>query len=268
VIREIERDIERFGAGSIIFMDEAFTAEPERTHELCGELIKAGMSKRIHWLCETRVDRVDPELLRHMKEAGCGHVSFGIESGSQEILDKNRKRTTVEQGYDAARWAKEAGLPVDAYYVLGLPYETRETLRQTRRFALRAKSDFANFFIMVPYPGTLAMKLAREGRANLRLLSEDWSKYGIQIGGAVELKDISRSRLELFQLESYLRFYLRPGKWKNLLQMVNIKAMPIYLFHVISGILAGKSKQTGAGPDVVSRQGGHFEERLGATGAR
>jgi radical SAM superfamily enzyme YgiQ (UPF0313 family) len=220
-------------------------------------MVKAGLPKRIYWLCETRVDKVDLALLRHMKEAGCGHVSFGVESGSQEILDKNCKRTTVEQAYMAVKWAKEAGLPVDAYYILGLPYETPKTLRETRRFALRAKSDFANFFIMVPYPGTMAMKLAREGKANLKLLSENWSQYGIQIGGAVELKDISRNQLERFQLITYLMFYLRPGKWKSLVQIVSFKAMPIYLYHVISGIFFKKNVcKTGSSASEASRAGG------------
>jgi len=240
VVAEIENDIGEFNAKSLIMMDETFTAEPERTHRLCDAMIAARIPGRLHWLAQTRCDKADLELFRHMKEAGCIHISFGVESGCQETLDKNGKMITTEQARNAIILGKKAGLQVDSYYILGLPYETRESLLCTRRFALKSKADFANFFVMVPYPGTLAMKLAREGKANMRLLTEDWSLYGIQIGKAAELTNIPRSEIERFQFITYLMFYLRPSKWKNLIRMVSFKAVPIYLYYIIKGIFRKK----------------------------
>ena len=225
-------------------MDEAFTAEPERIHSLCDAMIQARLPGRIHWLCETRVDRVDPELLRHMKEAGCTHVSYGVESGSQEILDKNHKGTTLEQAVNAITWTKKAGLQVDAYFILGLPYDNYETLKQTLSFPIKSDPDFANFFILVPYPGTLAMKLAKQGKANLRLLTEDWSQYGIQMGKALELQDIPRAKLERIQFLCYIMFYLRPRKWRSLLRIVSFKAVPVYIFNLLAGLLGNKAEQS------------------------
>jgi anaerobic magnesium-protoporphyrin IX monomethyl ester cyclase len=237
VIAELQRDVDAFDARSIIFMDEAFTAEPERTHTLCDHIIQAGLHEKIHWLCETRVDKVSAELLHQMKTAGCAHVSFGIESGDQEVLDKNMKGTTLQQARDAIRMTKRTGIQVDAYFIFGLPYDTRASMERTQSFALNADPDFANFFIMVPYPGTLAMKLAKQGKANLKLLTEDWSQYGIQIGGALELNDTPRSELERLQFTSYLKFYLRPRKLKSLLRIVSFKAVPVYLLNLLRGLL-------------------------------
>jgi len=236
VVAEIERDAGEFSARSVIFMDEAFTAEPERTRRLCEAMIRAGLHERVHWLCETRVDRADPGLLALLRRAGCSHVSFGVESGNQEILDRNRKGTTLEQAAQAVRDAKRAGLQVDTYYIFGLPWENRKTMGDTRRFSLRLDPDFANYFILVPYPGTLALKLARQGRANLKLLTEDWSRYGIQIGSAMELRDVTRAELERFQFVSYLVFYLRPRKWKSLFRIVSFRALPVYLLNILSGL--------------------------------
>lgn len=236
VIDEIERDVSEYGAESVIFMDESFTADPERTRELCASMIRRNVHKKAHWLCETRVDRVDRELLVYMKEAGCSHISFGIESGSQKIMDANKKGITLKQAEDAIKTAKEVGLQVDAYFIFGLPYDNIDTMKQTRLFPIKADPDFANYFILVPYPGTLAMKLAEQGKANMKLLSRDWSDYGIQIGSAMELQDVSRSRLENFQFISYLYFYLRPRKWKSLFRIVSFKAVPVYMLNLVKGI--------------------------------
>lgn len=240
VADEIERDFSDFGAKSVIFMDESFTAEPERTRELCAAIIRRGIHRNVHWLCETRADKVDESLLTMMKEAGCSHVSFGIESGSQRVLDANRKGITLEQAEAAIKTAKRVGLQVDAYFIFGLPYDDMESMKKTRMFPIRTDPDFANFFILVPYPGTLAMKLAEEGKANLKLLSRDWSDYGIQIGAAMELQDTPRSKLEMFQFVSYLYFYLRPRKLKSLFRIVSFKAAPVYLLNLFKGMIFKK----------------------------
>ena len=86
---------------------------------------------------------------------------------------------------NAVRWAREAGLVTDGNFILGLPYENRSAIRDTIQFAIRCGVDYASFFLLVPYPGSEAMKLARAGEANLKLLSTNWRDYGKQVGGAV-----------------------------------------------------------------------------------
>jgi anaerobic magnesium-protoporphyrin IX monomethyl ester cyclase len=235
VIDELIYDIEKFGAESVMFVDEAFTSDKERAHRLCDLMVEAGIPGKLRWICQTRINMLDRDILRCMKEAGCTHISCGMESGSQEILDKNRKGINLESAREAIVWAKEAGLEVDTNYILGLPYETNKAMSETRTFSLTTRADYASYFIFVPYPGTTAMKLARDGKANLKLISEDWSKYEIQTGGVVELDGISRKKLERFQILCYLSFYLRPSKWGKLVKMIGLKTIPSTMLRLISG---------------------------------
>lgn len=237
IFGEIEQDVFRYNARSLVFMDETFTAQPQRVEEICERLIREGYPKRVFWLCETRVNHVHRGLFRTMARAGCRHVSFGIESGNQEILDKLNKGITLAQARDAVRWAKEAGIIVDNFFIIGLPYETERTIRDTIRMALSLPSDFANFFIMVPYPGTKAMEMAKTGQGGLKLLSTDWRHYGIQMGKALELEGVPRSKLEIYQFLAYALFYFRPSRIRNMLKIVNPKMVPVYLGNILKGMI-------------------------------
>jgi len=235
VLEEIQRNIREYNAKQIIFFDTAFTSDQDFTKALCREFQEARLPDVVTWVCETRVDTVDPYILKLLKQSGCTHISYGVESGSQKVLDSNNKKTTVKQACEAVRWAKEAGLQVDVNFILGLPYETRETLKQTRSLALQMDSDFASFFTFTPYPGTVAMKLAREGKAGLKLLSSDWSLYEIHSGRAAELHNFSIRELERFQFVTYLMYYLRPKKWGNLLKMIGLKSLPGLALRILAG---------------------------------
>jgi len=237
IFEEIEKDVNQHRAQSLVFMDETFTADPDRIATVCDRLIHEGYPERVFWLCETRVNRVSRDLLKKMARAGCRHLSFGLESGNQGILDKLEKGITLGEARDAVRWAKEAGIVVDNFFIIGLPYENSRTIRDTIRFALSLPSDFANFFIMVPYPGTRAMRMAQQGLGGLKLLTTDWRQYGIQMGKALELESVSRSRLELYQFFAYLLFYFRPRNIRNMFKIVNPKMVPVYLWNILRGML-------------------------------
>jgi len=244
IIEEIQRDVEQFHAGAIVFFDETFTADPELVTQLCEQMIATGLNEKIYWLCETRVDWVTSELLNLMKRAGCRHISFGIESASQELLKDSRKGTKLDQIVEAVENAKKAGILVDNFYIFGLLGETQQSLKKTIDFAVRLNSDFANFFILAPFPGTTIYEMAKRGQGGLRLLTDDWDQYGIQMGKALELEELPRSRLERAQFRAYLRFYLRPSKILNMFRIVNLKVLPIYLQNLLSNIYR-KHKLTG-----------------------
>ncbi len=233
VIREMKKMIDEFNAKRFVFMDETFTINMKRAGELCDAMIESGLNKKIEWLCQTRVDRVNPELLKKMRSAGCFLIAYGIESGNQEILNKMKKGTTVEHAVNAVKWAKAAGLTVDTFFILGLPHETEATINQTIKFAIKLDPDYANFFITVPYPGTELYEMAKTGDGGLNTLTGDWDMYGWQMGSAAELKQVSRKKLEALQLKAYIRFYLRPTKLKNMLNMVNIRVLPTYLNNIV-----------------------------------
>ncbi|MFH1540091.1 MAG: radical SAM protein [bacterium] len=237
-VEEIGRDLEQFGARQVIFTDESFTANEKWLARFCELYIASGLNKKVNWIIESRVD-IQKETIFLMKEANCSHITFGVESGNQEILDKNKKRISLEQSRNAIRWAHEAGIITDGNFILGLPYETLGTIRDTVRFAVRSQLDYASFFLLVPYPGSEAMKLAERGEANLRLLSRDWTNYGKQVGAAVTLKGVDRKRLERIQMMAYLRFFLRPRRIAKLFRKVSLRTLLIYFFYQAKRLVSG-----------------------------
>lgn len=228
VMDEIERDISLFGASVIFFQDETFTADRERTVQLCEEFLRRELNKKVGWVCETRVDAVDGELLSLMRKAGCTLVNYGIESGSQDILDAIRKDITLEQAETAVARTKENKIRVYTNFLIGHPFETRQSIASTIRFALKLKADFASFSILTPFPGTEISDMAERGAGGLRLLSSDWREYGTQFGGALELDNISREELEDFQKQAYFSFYSRHPL--SVCKILDLRALPVYLY--------------------------------------
>lgn len=238
ILKEIKRDIDEFGVNQIHFMDETFTLDRKRTLRLCREIIKEKINRKLKWICETRVDKVDKETLRLMSKSGCRNILYGIESGNDKILNIIKKNITTKQSKNAVKLAKEAGINVIANFIIGLPYETKETIMDTINFAVKNDIDFAIFAILTPFPGTEIIEMAKKGEGNLEILTFDWRKYSKQIGGALSLKNLSRRELEHLQMLAYTKFYLRPNKINNLLKITNTKAIFLYAFHKITNIFS------------------------------
>ncbi|MBU1946373.1 MAG: B12-binding domain-containing radical SAM protein [Nanoarchaeota archaeon] len=174
VVDEIEWLVNKFNAKEIMFMDAAFPLDKKWGIEICNELIKRDLHKKIVWLCETRVNHVDLELLKKMREAGCRRVAYGIESGVQELLNNIKKGFKIEQVREAIKMTKQADLEIIAYFMLGLPGETKELSLKTIEFAKELDADFVKFNLAVPYPGTeMYDQAVKEGT----LKSMDWELY-------------------------------------------------------------------------------------------
>lgn len=172
VVDEVEDLISVYGAREIKFFDDIPTMREDRMLEICDEMMDRGI--RVPWSCTTRVDCVSKALLRRMKEAGCWQIVFGLESGSQKILDIVKKGTTLEQNRQAVAWAKEAGMNVRAFFVLGMPGETLETIDQTVQFAIDLEVDVPTFYVLALYPGNELYKIAQqEGK----VLHHDFAQY-------------------------------------------------------------------------------------------
>lgn len=153
--------------------DDLFTFRRERTLAICQELDDSGLA--VKWRAYARVDSVDPELLSRMRQAGCERILFGAESGSPEILQHIRKGITPEQTRRAVEMARDAGIGVLASFVLGLPGETPQTLRQTLKFADSLRVPYS-LNLLTPYVGTEIREQAAEW--GIQILSSDWSLYG------------------------------------------------------------------------------------------
>ncbi|MGD0822522.1 MAG: radical SAM protein [Desulfomonilia bacterium] len=171
VVDEIEHILD-LGFTRINVADDLFTANKARVRELCNEIKRRGVN--FGWTAFARVNTVDLETLKIMRETGCDCVSFGIESGNPEMLKRIRKGITLEQARNAVRCCKEADILPHASFMVGLPGETKETLAETQLFANELDISYGYHFF-APFPGTTV----REELENydIEILTDDWSLY-------------------------------------------------------------------------------------------
>jgi radical SAM superfamily enzyme YgiQ (UPF0313 family) len=163
------------GFHQVNLADDLFTADPRRCHAICDEILRRDLG--IHWTAFARVDTVSDELLAHMKTAGCTAVSFGVESGNAAILRTIKKKITLKQVVAAVKMCVRAGVMPMASFILGLPGETPESLRETIEFGKRLESEglVYGFHILAPFPGTEVRE--RCHALGIRILTDDWSRY-------------------------------------------------------------------------------------------
>jgi len=173
VIGEIERLL-RLGFREIHIIDDVFTADMKRAQTICEEIIHRKLKFSWYPRGGIRVDRVNAELLKVMKRAGCYRIPFGIESGSQRIIDIIGKHITLEQAEKAVKLAKEAGLETECYFMIGLPGETVDDINKTMEFSIKLNPDYAKFAVTIPLPGTSMFEsMEKKGQIKTR----DWSKF-------------------------------------------------------------------------------------------
>lgn len=152
VVEDIKYLADTYQVKALTFFDDDFFAIKKRTIRIC-ELIKE-KNIDIIWGCNGRVDTVDAQVLRIAREAGCRQVAFGMESGSQKILDVLNKRTTVSQNAHAVRLCRDAHVSCVAFFMLGSPHETREDVELTRKFIMNSGIDCIGLCMATPFPGT------------------------------------------------------------------------------------------------------------------
>ncbi len=136
----------------IMFVDDLFLASRVRVTELCNLLLEDGL--KMTWTCTARVDTVKPDVLAVMKRAGCWEISFGLETGSDELLRKMDKVAKVERAEEAVTWTAAAGIRTKGLFMLGYPGETLETIRMTKDFIRRIPMQIMNLTKFTPYPGS------------------------------------------------------------------------------------------------------------------
>ena len=162
VLEEMKTVYEEYGIRNIEFMDDTFTLNQERAEKICDEIIKQGWD--ISWGASSRVDTLSKRLVEKMKKAGCWILFLGIESGSQRILDTIGKRITLEQVKKAVKILKDAGIQVLGSFIIGFLQDTKETIKETIKFAKSLNLNYAEFSILTPYPGTPIFDYAKKTR--------------------------------------------------------------------------------------------------------
>lgn len=208
VVDEFEYIAENFpDVKEVVIEDDTFTVNKKRVLEICNLLVSKGINKRLKWLCNARVN-LDYETMCAMKKAGCRLIIPGIESGSQQILDNIKKGTKVEQFYRYVSDAKRAGLLIHACYMVGNCGETKETMNETLKLALKLNTDTAQFFPLIPYPGTEAYTWAKSNG----YIELDYAKYCLADGThntVLSLPGLSSQDMVDFCNEARKKYYLR-----------------------------------------------------------
>jgi len=152
VLDDIQRLVRDYDAKGICFREDHFTLSRRRTVDVCEGLLERNL--KIGWVCETRADSVDRELLALMKRSGCKTLYVGVESGSPRMLELLRKGETVEDFRNLFRWARELGVQTSASFIVGVPGETPDDRRLTTQLAAEIKPDVAGFNVFLGLPGS------------------------------------------------------------------------------------------------------------------
>jgi radical SAM superfamily enzyme YgiQ (UPF0313 family) len=200
IVDEIQHLVAYYAVRCISFLDDTFTALPHRlTVPVCREMVRRGLV--MPFGCESRVDVISPELVAELKSAGCIAIHFGVESGSQQILDRMYKRITLDQVRDAVRWTVQVGMEAFCSVILGLPGEAEATVCQTRDFLLELGMLGAKGFVvglLVPFPGSDIYE--HRDKHEIMIHETDWGKFNTRLP-IISTSQLSRKRLRELYLE-------------------------------------------------------------------
>lgn len=198
------------GCREIYFRDDTFFVNKKRDHEIFETMIRERLD--LTWLANARVSGIDPDTMALARRAGCHTIKFGIESGSQEVLDGMKKGYRVEQAQKIFYAARRIGINTHAHVMLGNPGDTPETVEATIEFVKALAPTTATFGICTPYPGTpLFESVARMAPQLLDGTSSDLSKLHVEGLFNAFYCSVPPEDLPRLVRRAYRRFYLRPG---------------------------------------------------------
>lgn len=201
VVAELEWLKARHGIDSIWFCDDTFTFDKRWVTELCQKMIDRRLDLR--WSCNSRVDTVSPELLAIMARAGCAQLRFGMESGSQILLDRTmNKGTTISECELAFQWAREAGIRTWAYTMVGGLDETRETVKETRRMLETLAPAHIQITMLAPLPKTYFAEQLSEHKS-LRVLPHGFDDLRLFEKCVIDTEHLTHREVKLLQQELY-----------------------------------------------------------------
>lgn len=202
VVEEIQRDVNTYGVEGLLFRDPVFTLDKQRVIHISREILRRRIS--IRWCCETRADCLDKPLVDEMCQAGMKAINLGVESPNEAILQNaSRKTVGLKHQEEMIDYLEGRGVKVVAFYILGFPDDTEETVRATIEYAKRLNTTLAQFTILTPYPGTKYYDQVRD-----LITTSNWASFD---GYTPVVRNRSLTAEELLRLKekAFCSYYLR-----------------------------------------------------------
>jgi len=203
ILAEVKLLIEKYGIRSLMFRDPCFSFNKKRAGLIADEIIKRGF--KIEWGCETRLDNLDIELLDLLYSSGLRAIKVGIESVDSNIL-KLQKRKCIEKEHQEIiiKYCDRKGIKVVAFYIIGLENDTRESIESTIRYAKKLNTDFANFTICTPIPGTEYYEQIKD-----RIYETNW-EYFDNFHSVFQHSNLAADEMRKLQEHAIVSYYIRP----------------------------------------------------------
>jgi len=207
ILAEIDHLVEEYKIKGLSIVDDTFIINKSHIYKLVEELKKR--KYKIEFICNGRVDIIDKGILAALKSVGCKGIAFGVESGSQYVLDNILKKgTKLEQVKDAFKWAYEVGIPTDGYFMIGIPGETEENIKETIRFSTQLKASASNFAITIPMPRTELYDIALK---HGKITAKSWNDFNYTGKTIYKSETIPQSKLDEYRKKAVISFYFRPS---------------------------------------------------------
>ena len=231
VVDELEYLNKTYKVHKFTFCDDAFTVDQPRTEAICNEILSRGL--KIEWNCGTRVDMLTKEMLVKMKDAGCISVWFGVESGTQQVLDAMKKGITPELTIKVLGWVREVGLKPVPNVILGFPGETKESAWKTIKFVEKVAPDDVGFYnVATPFPGTPMYDMVKE-KGWLRVT--DFDKYDTT-KPIFETPQLSMKELGKLREGAFHHYYLRRAYFFDKKRRFKLSTALVVGMHLIANI--------------------------------
>ena len=204
IIKEIKECVQKYNITNFIFWSDIFNIDRDWTIDLCKKIIESGL--KITWSSNTRANTMDEEMAQWMYKSGCRLCSIGVESGSQMILDNIGKKITLDDIRNTVKILKKNKIKIYNYFVIGLPWETEQTVQETIKFAKELDSDFISFYTAVPLPGTNYFNYAMMNKLIYGEIDFSSSYYE----PIVRAHKLSKERIFELHKKAVKEYYLRP----------------------------------------------------------
>jgi len=208
VVEEWKLLVEEYNVKEIGIVDDSFTSYPKRAIEICKLIVEQNL--QTPWLTPSgiRIKPVSRELLQWMMRSGCYRVAFGIESGSQRVLEKIGKKLTLREIEESVKLAKSVGLETLGFFMIGNYGDDMQSIKQTIAFSKKLDLDYAQYLITVPYPGSMLFNIVKQRG---RFLINKWDEYGtFEDRAYFELDEVTEELVERMHKQAYRDFYVNP----------------------------------------------------------